>query len=102
MVKLALVLASAYAFVAVAAFIAQRKLMYFPDRTRVSPASFALAGVEERVLQTPDGEALVAWFGRADAGPARRSFISTAMPATSPTAPSACANTWRAGSASSC
>ncbi len=68
MVKLALVLASAYAFVAVAAFIGQRRLMYFPDRTRVSPASFALAGVEERVLQTPDGEALVAWFGRAAPG----------------------------------
>jgi len=68
MVKLALVLASVYAFVAVAAFIAQRKLMYFPDRTRVSPASFALAGVEERVLKTPDGATLIAWFGPAPAG----------------------------------
>jgi fermentation-respiration switch protein FrsA (DUF1100 family) len=68
MVKLALVLASVYAFVAVAAFIAQRKLMYFPDRTRVSPASFALAGVEERVLKTPDGAILIAWFGPAPPG----------------------------------
>jgi fermentation-respiration switch protein FrsA (DUF1100 family) len=68
MVKLALVLASVYAFVAVAAFIAQRKLMYFPDRARVSPASFALAGVEERVLKTPDGAILIAWFGPAPPG----------------------------------
>lgn len=66
--KLALVLATAYALVAVAAFIAQRRLMYFPDPNRVSPASFALAGVEERVLTTPDGETLVAWFGHAMPG----------------------------------
>ncbi len=66
--KLVLALASAYAVVAVAAFIAQRKLMYFPDRTRVSPASFALTGVEERLLKTPDGETLVAWYGRATPG----------------------------------
>jgi fermentation-respiration switch protein FrsA (DUF1100 family) len=68
MVKLALVLASAYAFVAVAAFIGQRKLMYFPDRTRALPASFALTGVEERLLKAPDGATLVAWFGRAAPG----------------------------------
>jgi hypothetical protein len=68
MVKLALFLASVYAFIAVAAFIAQRKLMYFPDGTRVSPASFALPGVEERVLETPDGHRLIAWYGRAAPG----------------------------------
>jgi uncharacterized protein len=68
MLKLTLVLVSAYAVIAVAAFIAQRKLMYFPDRTRVSPSSFALAGVEERMLRTPDGETLIAWFGRAAPG----------------------------------
>jgi uncharacterized protein len=66
--KLVLVVAAAYALVAVAAFIAQRKLMYFPDRARVAPASFALSGVEERLIKTPDGESLVAWFGRAAPG----------------------------------
>jgi hypothetical protein len=68
MIKVVLVLASAYALIAVAAFIAQRKLMYFPDRTRVLPASFALSGVEERVLETPDGARLIAWYGRAEPG----------------------------------
>jgi hypothetical protein len=68
MIKVVLVLASAYALIAVAAFIAQRKLMYFPDRTRVLPASFALSGVEERVLKTPDGARLIAWYGRAEPG----------------------------------
>jgi fermentation-respiration switch protein FrsA (DUF1100 family) len=42
--------------------------MYFPDRTRVLPASFALSGVEERVLETPDGARLIAWYGRAEPG----------------------------------
>ena len=46
MVKLALVLAAIYAAVAIAAFIAQRKLMYFPDPERVPPSNFGLAGVE--------------------------------------------------------
>jgi uncharacterized protein len=68
MMKLAIVLASAYALIAIAAFAAQRKLMYLPDATRVAPASVGLAGVEERVLPTPDGARVVAWYGRAAAG----------------------------------
>jgi len=68
MVKLALVLAGIYAAVAIAAFIAQRKLMYFPDPERVPPSNFGLAGVEERMLDTPDGARLVAWYGRAAPG----------------------------------
>jgi hypothetical protein len=68
MVKLALILAAVYGLIAVAAFVAQRKLMYFPDRARVAPSSFALTGVEERVIKTPDGEAIVAWYGPAAPG----------------------------------
>lgn len=68
MTKLALVLASAYLLVAIAAFVAQRKLMYFPDSTRVPPESLGLVGVEERVLATPDGARLIAWYGRAAPG----------------------------------
>ena len=66
--KLALVVAALYGIVAVAAFIAQRKLMYFPDATRVPPSNFVLAGVEERVLRTPDGTSIVAWYGPAAPG----------------------------------
>ena len=68
MMKVAMVIAALYALVAVAAFIAQRRLLYFPDAERIPPSSFALAGVEERLLATPDGETLVAWYGRAPAG----------------------------------
>lgn len=64
-VKLAAVLAAIYLVVAVAAFVLQRRLMYFPDPLRVEPSVFALAGVEERELQTADGVTLVAWHGRA-------------------------------------
>ena len=59
MMKLAFVLASVYAAVAIAAFIAQRRLMYFPDSARVAPSNYGLVGVEERVLDTPISEAAI-------------------------------------------
>jgi len=68
MVKLALFLAAVYGLIAIAAFVAQRKLMYFPDSTRVAPSNFALTGVEERVLAAPDGTRLIAWYARARPG----------------------------------
>ena len=67
-VKLAAVLAAIYVVVAVAAFVMQRRLMYFPDPVRVAPSVFALEGVEERELRTTDGATLVAWYGRAAPG----------------------------------
>jgi len=73
MIKLALIVAAVYALIAVAAFVAQRKLMYFPDAARVSPQSLGLAGVEERVLETPDGARLVAWY--APAAPGRPTIL---------------------------
>jgi len=68
MVKFALFLAAVYGLIAIAAFVAQRKLMYFPDSTRVAPSNFALTGVEERVLAAPDGTRLIAWYARARPG----------------------------------
>lgn len=68
MTKLVLALASIYALCAVAAFIGQRRLMYFPDARRTPPSNFGLAGVEERLIKTPDGETLVAWYARANPG----------------------------------
>ena len=65
---LALVLVAVYAAVAIAAFIFQRRLMYFPDVTRVPPSNYGLIGVEERVLDMPDGARLVGWYGRAAPG----------------------------------
>ena len=52
----------------VAGYFGQRKLMYFPDRARVQPAEVGLAGVEERVLKTPDGARVIAWYGKAQPG----------------------------------
>jgi fermentation-respiration switch protein FrsA (DUF1100 family) len=65
MIKFLLLLGLVYLIVALAAFIAQRKLMYFPDPQRVAPT---VNGVEERLLKTPDGETLLAWYARAPAG----------------------------------
>jgi uncharacterized protein len=47
-------------FVALMHF-AQRSLMYFPDTMRVAPAAAGLAAAEEVVLETTDGEKIVAW-----------------------------------------
>jgi hypothetical protein len=49
-------------------FLGQRKLMYFPDRARVSPAAAGLPAVRELELATPDGERLIAWHGKARPG----------------------------------
>lgn len=61
-------LCAAYLVVAVAAFVMQRHLMYFPDPQRVSPASFNLQGVTERIIDAPDGARLISWFARAAPG----------------------------------
>jgi len=66
--KLLLGAATAYALVGLAAYLGQRKLMYFPDRDRIQPAEAGLRGVEERVLETPDGERVIAWYGKARPG----------------------------------
>jgi uncharacterized protein len=59
---LAMGLFAFYAVIAVAAFVLQRRLMYFPDPDRVSPASFNLPGVKERMIDAPDGARLISWY----------------------------------------
>ncbi len=66
--KIAFVLAAVYVLIALAALMGQRRLMYFPDPARVPPASMGLAGVDERILKTPDGAELVAWYAKAAPG----------------------------------
>src|SRR5579871_2891271 len=41
-------------------FLMQRRLMYFPEGARLSPAAVGLSA-EEFLLDTSDGEKLVAW-----------------------------------------
>jgi len=58
----------AYAIVLAGAYYLQRKLMYFPSRERVPPASAGLENVAEQVLETPDGARVIAWYGCAGPG----------------------------------
>ena len=90
-------LATLYAVVAVAAFIFQRRLMYFPDPERVPPASFALFRASRSAFSPRPTASGSSPGTAAPRRGGRRSSISTAMPATSATAPSACAAIWRAG-----
>lgn len=46
----------------------QRDLMYFPDAARVQPQSLGLAGVEEIVIEAPDGARVISWYGKAAPG----------------------------------
>ena len=49
-------------------FLAQRSFLYFPDAKRTSPQSVGLVSVQERVLDTADGEKVIAWYGSAKPG----------------------------------
>ena len=43
------------------AYVAQRSLMYFPEKVRTPPAAAGVPEAQEIVLQTGDGEKLIAW-----------------------------------------
>lgn len=66
--KIGVVAAALFAALALGARFLERRLMYFPDPARVSPAAAGLAGVEERVLTAPDGATIIAWSARAKPG----------------------------------
>src|SRR6202158_5061961 len=50
------------------AYFAQRALMYFPDRTRTPPALADFPEAQEVVIETADGEKLIAWYVAAAEG----------------------------------
>jgi fermentation-respiration switch protein FrsA (DUF1100 family) len=56
-----IVLLVGYLGVVVLLYFMQRALMYFPDSERMSPAAAGLPGAEEILLDTADGERLIAW-----------------------------------------
>jgi len=45
-------------------YTAQRKLQYLPDTTRFAPAAVGLPEAEEVVLDTADGEKVIAWHAK--------------------------------------
>jgi fermentation-respiration switch protein FrsA (DUF1100 family) len=58
-------LVAAYAVICAAVYFGNRRLMYFPDPTRVAPAKAGLEGVEEVEIRSADGTRLVAWHAPA-------------------------------------
>lgn len=66
--KVAAGLVLAYVLVVFAGYMLQRRLMYFPNPERVTPAQAGLAGVEERMLKMPDGVRVIAWYAKAKPG----------------------------------
>ncbi|HVT56669.1 MAG TPA: alpha/beta hydrolase [Xanthobacteraceae bacterium] len=69
MLKLLAIAALAlYVAAAVYMYLAQRRFIYFPEAARTSPAAAGLPDVRERILSTPDGEKIVAWYGKAKPG----------------------------------
>lgn len=67
-VKILVGVAILYAATVAIAFLAQRRLTYFPNPARVAPAQHGLNGVTEEVLATPDGAKLIAWYAPAPPG----------------------------------
>ena len=47
--------------IVVLAYVAQRSLMYFPEKVRTPPAAAGLPEAQEVFLQTADGEKVIAW-----------------------------------------
>jgi len=43
-------------------YVAQRSLMYFPERQRTSPVEVGLLDIQEIVLDTADGEKVIVWY----------------------------------------
>lgn len=59
--KIGMTLLAAYAFIVLAAWLGQRRLMYLPSGPRVAPAAAGLPDVKEIEIATPDGARVVGW-----------------------------------------
>jgi fermentation-respiration switch protein FrsA (DUF1100 family) len=57
-----------YAVAVTVMYFAQRRFIYFPEPARTSPQAAGLPDVAERIIATPDGEKLIAWYGKAKPG----------------------------------
>ena len=66
--KILVGLAVVYLAIVAVAYLAQRRLTYFPNPARVAPAQLGLSGVAEETLSTPDGAQLIAWYAPAPPG----------------------------------
>jgi len=57
-----------YAIAVAVMYVAQRHFIYFPDPTHSTPGAAGLPMVVERIIATPDGEKVIAWYGKAAPG----------------------------------
>ncbi|MEJ2228745.1 MAG: alpha/beta fold hydrolase [Alphaproteobacteria bacterium] len=62
LIKITLVFVVVYVAVTAFMYFFQRRLTYLPDTTRYSPAQHRLSGVTEVILDTSDGEHIIAWY----------------------------------------
>jgi uncharacterized protein len=49
-------------------YAGQRRLLYFPDRTRTDPKAIGLMSVDAHEIVAPDGARIIIWYGRAKPG----------------------------------
>lgn len=61
MLKFAAFLLVGYGAIVAFAYLAQRALLYFPDRTRTPPTAAGLPEAEEAAIETADGERVIVW-----------------------------------------
>ena len=61
LVKWIFIAAAGYAAFAALMYVVQRSLMYFPETARTAPAAAGLPQAQEVVLDTADGEKVIAW-----------------------------------------
>jgi uncharacterized protein len=68
LLKLTAAFLALYGAVFAGALLLQRRLIYFPDPTHVSPEAAGLTGIEEVTIAAPDGERIIAWYTAAKSG----------------------------------
>ena len=61
LIKWIFIAAAGYAAFAALMYVVQRSLMYFPETVRTAPAAAGLPQAQELVLDTADGEKVIAW-----------------------------------------
>ncbi len=61
LLKSALIALVAFGGLTALMYLTQRKLMYFPQNLRTAPAAAGFAAAEEIMLDTADGERVIAW-----------------------------------------
>ena len=68
LIKIAFALGGVYLLFVLGLYIGQKRLVYVPDRTRISPDAVGLNGVEELWFNPEPGVRLLAWYAKAGPG----------------------------------